>query len=106
MNDYQKIQNDQQLPFHLIVFDENTPQDLHFYPRHWHEHLEIVATITGKGKVWIEGEEYQIKDNNVFVISPMVYHQVQGSFPYTHDIGYCLQIDLSRFDSLFPKLSK
>lgn len=102
---YQSITPYKQLPFQLIVFDKNTDVDLHCYPKHWHEYLELNITIHGTGKNWIDGQEYKIKDHNVFIINPYAIHQTIGYPPYDQIKGYCLQIDLSYFQTLFPELN-
>lgn len=103
---HQYIKPYKQLPFQLIVYDKNSKTDLHYFPKHWHEHLEIAATICGKGRAWIEGNEYKIKDNNIFIINPRSLHQIEGFSPYDENIGFCLQIDLSYFCHLLPSIKK
>lgn len=100
------ITNINNLPFNLSVFDISTAMEKHVYPRHFHSHLEIVVTIEGKGDIWIDGNQYDITRENVFLINPNAIHQVTGYPPYDNNIGYCLQIDLEHFKLLFPTLGE
>ncbi|MDO4465846.1 MAG: AraC family transcriptional regulator [Bacillota bacterium] len=100
------ITNIKNLPFNLSVFDASTAMEKHVYPRHFHSHLEIVFTIEGKGDIWVDGNQYNITSENVFLISPNSIHQVTGYPPYENNIGYCLQIDLEHFKPLFPELGE
>lgn len=103
---YQKIISYKELPFQLIVYDEKAEEDLHVFPKHWHEHLEITATICGKGEAWIDGKIYQIRDKNVFIINPGALHKIEGAKPYKENTGFCLQIDMEYFYPLLPSLRK
>lgn len=101
---YQNIVTYKHLPFNLTLFDKNTENDLHHYPKHWHEYLELNLTIKGTGVAWIDGNEYQIKDHNVFIINSNSIHQITGNPPFEDILGFCLQIDLLSFKNLFPNL--
>lgn len=103
---FQQISNYKNIPFNFIVYDKDSKDDLHIYPKHWHNHLEIVVTIKGKGYAWVDGHKYNIIDNNVFIINPQALHQIIGYQPFHENIGYCLQIDLSYFLPLLPSLNK
>lgn len=102
MDLYQTINTYRGLPFQMIVYNENTDDSLHFFPSHWHHYLEISATVSGRGKAVIDGNEYRIMNHNVFIISPDCIHRIEGFFPYSENRGYCLQIDLSAFSSVLP----
>lgn len=103
---YQQIQKTEGLPFNLVVFDSQSDPNLHIYPKHWHEHLEMTVTLKGKGIAWIDGETFSIQDHNIFIINPKSLHYVHGIAPYHSTYGYSLQIDLAYFEPFFSDIIK
>lgn len=43
-------------------------------PVHWHEEIEIIYVIKEPLKVVIEGEEYDSKDGDIFIVNPRELH--------------------------------
>lgn len=103
---YETMDKKGNFPYKLIVFDENTADEMHLHLMHWHEYLEIPVTIQGHGKAMINNQKYEFSNHNVFIISPQSLHYIHGYKPYQDNRGYCLQIDLSYFYPLFPSLDK
>ena len=103
---HQNIINENNLPYHLIIFDEHIDLDAHIYPKHYHHHLEIVVSTDGKGEAWINGKQYFFEAPCVLIIDPLVIHSIHGFPPYQENRGYCLQIDLDPFYPFFPELKK
>lgn len=43
-------------------------------PVHWHDEIEIIYVLSGPFKVIIEGEEYESKKGDVFIVNPGELH--------------------------------
>lgn len=43
---------------------------------HWHNYFEIEIIISGKGKEIIDGKEYELKPNTIFLLTPINFHSV------------------------------
>lgn len=43
---------------------------------HWHNYFEIEVIIDGRGKHVIDGKEYALKPNTVFLLTPVNFHSI------------------------------
>ena len=50
--------------------------DAHF-ERHCHDHCELLYILHGEGRVVVEGVEYPMRPNTVFLIRPYEFHYVR-----------------------------
>ncbi len=73
--------------FHTDVIQKN----MSFCP-HWHENLEVLCVIDGKGKIQLGSEEIVAQEGDCIIINTNVMHNV---FPITSYITYnCLIVNI------------
>ena len=46
------------------------------YPLHYHDHFEFELGTSGKGRQIFNGEEFELKKNDIFLLRPIDYHQI------------------------------
>lgn len=81
------------LNFHPCQISSHTP-----VPAHWHEDLELLLFVIGKGTVTIDMAEWPVKPGDLVVISPEHIHTISS----TEDVFryYCIIIYKYFVDSL------
>lgn len=76
--------------------DTESVGDAHF-ERHCHDHCELLYVIHGRGKVVVEGVEYPMKSNTLFLIRPYEFHYVRP------ERGTRYERCVLEFDPSFPE---
>lgn len=76
---YKKKLRDLKLNFHLDnmrinVIDSNHGVFLHSFARHMHSFYELHYITTGHGWLVLDNEEYELKQGQLFLLAPKVYH--------------------------------
>jgi len=63
------------LDSHILVvkrdFEADDP-----VPMHWHEYYEIEIFLSGKGKMFLNGEEYSFEKGSLFFLTPVDFHRI------------------------------
>ncbi|MEK3890537.1 AraC family transcriptional regulator [Bacillus sp. FSL K6-3431] len=73
-------------------------------PAHSHEFIELVFVVQGHAKHIFEGQSYQIKTNDVFIINPGEIHTFQIEQGVKFEIINCLFLPSLIHDSLLKEL--
>lgn len=68
-------------------------------PVHWHEELEIIYVVKAPLKVIIEGEEYNSKDKDIFIVNPQELHFMCSKTAGTDYHTFVFPLDLISFRS-------
>ena len=80
------------LPDFPILFHTDMISDNITVCPHWHENLEILNVIEGKGKILLDGEELIAKTGDIVIINSNTVHNVfSTNSPF---IYYCLIINI------------
>lgn len=107
---YEKIEDDAKLPIKLIRFikDLNGPIE-----KHWHNSIEIVVPLSGKGYAWINGKTYDYVGMNlnegghdIFIVNSKSIHSFEC---YREDVpyyGYALQINYDFLKSVYSQIDQ
>ena len=107
---YEKIESDGKLPIKLIRFinDLNGPIE-----KHWHNSIEIVVPLSGKGSAWINGKTYDYVGMNlnegghdIFIVNSKSIHSFES---YKEDIpyyGYVLQINYDFLKTVYFQIDQ
>ncbi len=86
-----------------IIFHKNTLIKNLCVSPHWHEHMELLHILNGKGKVIIGTEENIVEPGDTIVINPNAMHQI---VPFDDTlVFYCLIIGNSLLDNLSLDIS-
>ncbi len=60
-----------------------------FSSKELHQHAHVIIVARGRGRVLIGNTQYEVKENDVLYIKPMVIHQLDN--PYSEPFGvYCI----------------
>ncbi len=73
-----------------------SPQDI--MTLHTHDVIEIILFYHGDVSYIVEGRQYKIKDNDIFIVAPTVYHRVKIDSPADYE-----RLDILIEKSLFPE---
>lgn len=68
-------------------------------PVHWHDEIEILYVVRGPFIVVIEGEEYEAKTGNIFIINPGELHLMSSSNKDTDYHTFVFPLELISFQS-------
>ena len=49
------------------------------HPSHWHEDLQIIATIQGRGEATVQGQAYPLPKGTLIVIPPSLVHTARAA---------------------------
>ncbi len=69
-------------------------EDRRYVPLHWHEAVEIIATLDGELSVMLENQTYQLHAGGCFIVSPYVLHSTMS---VSGNNGLLLQIPIQAF---------
>ena len=91
MIQYEKINDDLNLPIKLIRFEGDICEPIH---KHWHNSLEIVLPICNGEYGWVDGRYYKLyqENNRPFIINSRSIHAFESGRPKPY-IGLALQIN-------------
>lgn len=95
---------DKEIGVRCFYYDCETSVGPSVFPLHWHEHLEILAILTGGMEIAIEGEKRMFCAGDIAVISPGQLHSCYYRFPNT--TLYCLMVDMSLFRSRYVETAE
>ena len=102
MIQYEKINDDLNLPIKLIRFEGDICEPIH---KHWHNSLEIVLPICNGEYGWVDGRYYKLyqENNRPFIINSRSIHAFESgrSKPY---IGLALQINYHFLKEVYPEI--
>lgn len=66
-----------QLAFPFTVYRVKLPENMHAYPLHWHEEMELIAVTAGQGIITVHGERYEVHPGDILVIPPQMLHGIE-----------------------------
>lgn len=80
MIQYEKINDDLNLPIKLIRFEGDICEPIH---KHWHNSLEIVLPICNGEYGWVDGRYYKLyqENNRPFIINSRSIHAFESGRP-------------------------
>lgn len=73
---YEKIYIDESQEFYLFNF--KTKDINRIIPMHFHQELEVLYCISGKMKIWMDGQTVILTQGRFFVINSLVPHSTQS----------------------------
>ena len=102
MIQYEKINDDLNLPIKLIRFEGDICEPIH---KHWHNSLEIVLPICGAEYGWVDGKYHILyKENSLpLIINSRSIHAFESGRPKPY-IGLALQINYQYLKKVYPQI--
>ncbi len=102
MIQYEKVNDDLNLPIKLIRFEGEINEPIH---KHWHNSLEIVLPICGAEYGWVDGKYYILyKENSLpLIINSRSIHAFESGRPKRY-IGLALQINYQFLKKVYPQI--
>lgn len=88
MIQYEKVNDDFNLPIRLIRFEGDISEPVH---KHWHNSLEIVLPICSEDFAWVDGRYYKLYQKNMMplIINSRSIHAFEQGRPKPY-IGLAL----------------
>ena len=102
MIQYEKVNDDYNLPIRLIRFEGDIGQPVH---KHWHNSLEIVLPICGGEYAWVDGRYYKLYQENMMplIINSRSIHAFESGRPKPY-IGLALLINYQFLKEVYPEI--
>lgn len=102
MIQYEKVNDDLNLPIRLIRFEGEICEPFH---KHWHNSLEIALPIYGAEYGWVDGKYYILyKENSMpLIINSRSIHAFESGRPKPY-IGLALQINYQFLKRVYPQI--
>lgn len=102
MIQYEKVNDDYNLPIRLIRFEGDIGQPVH---KHWHNSLEIVLPICGGEYAWVDGRYYKLYQENMMplIINSRSIHAFESGCPKPY-IGLALLINYQFLKEVYPEI--
>lgn len=102
MIQYEKVNDDYNLPIRLIRFEGDIGQPVH---KHWHNSLEIVLPICGGEYAWVDGRYYKLYQENMMplIINSRSIHAFESGCPKPY-IGLALLINYQFLKDVYPEI--
>lgn len=82
MSDLHESKLHGQPAFPFTVYRGNLPEYITGYPLHWHEEMELISVVSGRGLITVQAERYEVHAGDLILIPPQIVHsihQVDGS---------------------------
>lgn len=102
MIQYEKVNDDFNLPIRLIRFEGDISKPIH---KHWHNSLEIVLPICGGEYAWVDGRYYKLYQENMMplIINSRSIHAFESGCPKPY-IGLALLINYQFLKEVYPEI--
>lgn len=102
MIQYEKVNDDFNLPIRLIRFEGDIGEPIH---KHWHNSLEIVLPICGGEYAWVDGRYYKLYQENMMplIINSRSIHAFESGSPKPY-IGLALLINYQFLKEIYPEI--
>ena len=102
MIQYEKVNDDYNLPIRLIRFEGDISEPVH---KHWHNSLEIVLPICGGEYAWVDGRYYKLYQENMMplIINSRSIHAFESGCPKPY-IGLALLINYQFLKEIYPEI--
>lgn len=102
MIQYEKVNDDYNLPIRLIRFEGDISEPVH---KHWHNSLEIVLPICGGEYAWVDGRYYKLYQENMMplIINSRSIHAFESGCPKPY-IGLALLINYQFLKQVYPEI--
>ena len=102
MIQYEKVNDDYNLPIRLIRFEGDIGQPVH---KHWHNSLEIVLPMCGGEYAWVDGRYYKLYQENMMplIINSRSIHAFESGCPKPY-IGLALLINYQFLKDIYPEI--
>lgn len=102
MIQYEKVNDDFNLPIRLIRFEGDISEPVH---KHWHNSLEIVLPICGGEYAWVDGRYYKLYQENMMplIINSRSIHAFESGCPKPY-IGLALLINYQFLKQVYPEI--
>lgn len=65
------------IDFPYIVYPGRIPEYIQSFPRHWHEEAELIYVASGRLKVTVWSEAYQISAGDIVIVLPHTIHSIE-----------------------------
>lgn len=63
--------------FPYIVYHGKIPDFIKSYPLHWHEEMEIIHVVKGRGKVIVPPSTYEVSKGDSVILFPQTIHSIE-----------------------------
>ena len=102
MIQYEKVNDDYNLPIRLIRFEGDIGEPIH---KHWHNSLEIVLPICNGEYAWVDGRYYKLYQENMMplIINSRSIHAFESGCPKPY-IGLALLINYQFLKQVYPEI--
>ena len=102
MIQYEKVNDDFNLPIRLIRFEGDIVEPIH---KHWHNSLEIVLPICNGQYGWVDGKYHKLYQENYMplIINSRSIHAFEQGRPKPY-IGLALQINYHFLKEVYPEI--
>ena len=102
MIQYEKVNDDYNLPIRLIRFEGDIGEPIH---KHWHNSLEIVLPICNGEYAWVDGRYYKLYQENMMplIINSRSIHAFESGCPKPY-IGLALLINYQFLKEIYPEI--
>lgn len=102
MIQYEKVNDDYNLPIRLIRFEGDIGPPIH---KHWHNSLEIVLPICNGEYAWVDGRYYKLYQENMMplIINSRSIHAFESGCPKPY-IGLALLINYQFLKQVYPEI--
>lgn len=63
--------------FPFTVYRVNMPESLRTYPLHWHDEMELISVVSGRGLITVRQERFAVCPGDLLLIPPQVVHGME-----------------------------
>lgn len=63
--------------FPFVVYPGNLPAIVTSYPLHWHEEMELIYVMSGKGTVTVQAERLTVQTGDIVLVLPHRVHSME-----------------------------
>lgn len=63
--------------FPFVVYPGNLPAYLTGYPLHWHEEMELIYIVSGKGSITVQAEHLTVQTGDMVLVLPQQVHSIE-----------------------------
>ncbi|MGL6104611.1 GH39 family glycosyl hydrolase [Romboutsia sp.] len=94
---YEAIKFNDALPANIFIHKINEVQS------HWHESIEILFVTKGRVNLLVDGNLYNLKENDLIIINSKEIHSVKSN---EENIVIAIQINLNKFTGLYKNIDR
>ena len=88
-------------PVYVHIFHRTDIPEEDIIPRHWHTNIEMTYRIKYRGSIIIDGKQYPLTDDSLFIINSRSIHEIHTS-PQAELLAVLVSIPYEFIKSLVP----